>query len=89
MPVQATETKSGKGKVVDANGFSVCNTGGGSYKEQREVAAKIANALNNYDRLREALRKVSDLDYMSTENALDWLESNCPRLRALLQELGE
>ena len=60
LPVKATETKSGKGKVIDDYGFSVCNISGGSYKEQRMVAAEIAKAVNYHDRLREALGTVVD-----------------------------
>lgn len=62
------------GRVVDANDM---------YVDIEQVLVRV----NNYDRLREALREVSELDYMSMENALAWIEDNCPDIRALLQEL--
>lgn len=37
-------TPSGKGKVVDANGFSICNTTSGPYEQQRKDARLIAAA---------------------------------------------
>lgn len=43
-PWFASTTPSGKGKVVDANGFSICNTTAGPYEQQREDARLIAAA---------------------------------------------
>jgi len=77
LPVKATETKSGKGKVIDDHGFSVCNIGGGSYAEQRMVAAQIAKAVNHHDRLGEALERV-----LNAKRPEDYRDA-----RALLAEL--
>ena len=38
------KTKTGKGKVVDSNGFSVCHMTGGSYSRQEEDSKLIAAA---------------------------------------------
>lgn len=43
-PWFAKETAAGKGKVVDAQGFSICNTTAGPYAEQRSNARLIAAA---------------------------------------------
>lgn len=39
---EVTLTPSGKPKVVDDKGFSICNMGGGSYKDQMVNAQAIA-----------------------------------------------
>ena len=53
-PWSITATPSGKPKVVDAHGFSVCNLGGGSYVQNSIDARLIAAAPELLDAL-EAL----------------------------------
>lgn len=50
-------------------------------------ARHIVHCVNNHERLIEALREFSELDQMSTENAVGFIEDNCRDLRTLLSSL--
>lgn len=80
LPWRDCETAAGKGKVVDRSGFSVCNTSGGCYAEQRQKAKFITMAANNHyklvdaldpDTLIEAAVELQDSGYESLAEALD------------------
>lgn len=60
-PWSATTTPSGKGKVVDRNGFSIANMTSGTYVQQERDANLIAAAPEMYAKLVEvadALRAI-------------------------------
>lgn len=75
----------------DGMGPDVGQTTGGELRELRisvqGLRQQLTTAQAENEALREALREVSELDYMSMENALGWLEDNCRDIRALLTEL--
>ena len=64
LPWSATETPAGKGKVVDAQGFSVASCNGANYDESRRHAEFISHAANIHHDIVGALDdlvKIADL----------------------------